>query len=55
MELQEGYYWVKIHDEWSIGEYLGDYCGWIFINILEAYRDSVEFEIGERLEPPKDS
>ena len=57
-KLESGFYWVKIlsgHDEkWTVGEYLGYDCGWMFLGIKEGYEDDVDFEVGERLIEPKD-
>ena len=58
MELQEGYYWVKkiseFGDTWTIAEYLGDEHDWMILGVIEGYEEDVTFDVGERLEPPKD-
>jgi hypothetical protein len=47
MEYKEGYYWVKVDDEWVPGEYDGDM--WYIILVRWALKTDELQEIGERL------
>jgi len=55
--MKSGFYWVKIHDEWTIGEYTADHpiktmC-WCFLNIREGCEDDVAntegFMVGKKI------
>lgn len=52
---EDGYYWVKINDEWTIGEYKfneNGYC-WNLIGTDESFNDSNLEKIGPRI-PKRD-
>jgi hypothetical protein len=53
----DGFYWLKLDNEWTIGEFKGfwddgveNVYPWVIMGSDEAYRDDTFLEIGEKIE-----
>lgn len=52
---QSGYYWVKFHGEWTVGEYEGNcVCPWQIIGSDQIFDDNAFEKIGGKINLPKD-
>jgi hypothetical protein len=50
---EEGFYWVKIDGDWTVGEYAGEsFAPWTVIGSDESFEEAKLELIGDRLDPP---
>jgi hypothetical protein len=50
---ESGFYWVKIHEHWSIGEFFDDTEHWLIIGDDCAWSDQHLDAIGDKIEDPE--
>lgn len=52
LDREEGHYWVKVAEDWTVGHWAPELARWLVIGDDEGLDDFVLDEVGPRITPP---